>query len=56
MATIINFPAAVKDRKERAERLQGDAQILFFTGVRYERYEKVQKRKPKIEADLPLAL
>lgn len=56
MATIINFPAAVKDRKERAERLQGDAQILFFTGVRYERTEPKRKRKPVIEPELPLAL
>jgi hypothetical protein len=55
MATIINFPAAER-RKEKAERPEGPAQILFFTGVRYERFEKMQKRKPRIEPDLPLAL
>ncbi len=56
MATIINFPAAAQSRKEKAERPEGPAQILFFTGVRYERIEKTQKRKPKIEPNLPLAL
>ena len=55
MATIINFPAA-EDRKEKAERPEGPAQILFFTGVRYERMGKAQKRKLKIEPVLPLAL
>jgi hypothetical protein len=53
MATIINFPAA-ESRKEKAGRPEGPAQILFFTGVRYERTEP--KRKRKIEPDLPLAL
>jgi hypothetical protein len=40
MATIINFPAAAASaHKDTAERPQGPAQILFFTGVRYERFE-----------------
>jgi hypothetical protein len=56
MATIINFPAAAVSRQEKAERPLGPAQILFFTGVRYERIEKAQRRKPKIEPELPLAL
>jgi hypothetical protein len=56
MATIINFPAAAEGRKDKAERPEGPAQILFFTGVRYERMEKAQNRKPKIEPELPLAL
>jgi hypothetical protein len=56
MATIINFPAA-ESRKEKAERPEGPAQILFFTGVRYERMERVQRRKAKLEPpELPLAL
>ena len=57
MATIINFPAAAASaRKEQAGRPEGPAQILFFTGVRYERVEPKRKRKPVIEPDLPLAL
>ena len=32
------------------------AQILFVAGVRYERIVRAQKRKPKIEPELPLAL
>ena len=55
MATIINFPAA-EDRKEKAERPEGPAQILFFTGVRYERYDVKDLRKSKMDPDLPLAL
>jgi hypothetical protein len=56
MATIINFPAAAEGRKEKAERPEGPAQILFFTGVRYERFEVRELRKPVIDPDLPLAL
>jgi hypothetical protein len=57
MATIINFPAAAADaRKEKAGRPEGPAQILFFTGVRYERFEVRDLRKPVIDPDLPLAL
>jgi hypothetical protein len=56
MATILNFPAVANVRKEKAERPEGTAQILFFTGVRYERIVKVRKRKPVMEPKLPLAL
>jgi hypothetical protein len=56
MATIINFPAAAEGRKEKAERPEGPAQILFFTGVRYERFDVKEMRKPVINPDLPLAL
>jgi hypothetical protein len=56
MATIINFPAAAESRKEKAERPQGPAQILFFTGVRYERFEVKDMRKLALDPDLPLAL
>jgi hypothetical protein len=57
MATIINFPAAAANaRKEKAESPQGPAQILFFTGVRYERTEPKRKRKAVIDPELPLAL
>jgi hypothetical protein len=56
MATILNFPAVANDRKEKAERPHGPAQILFFTGVRYERYDVKELRKPVIDPDLPLAL
>ena len=55
MATIINFPAA-EDRKEKAERPDGPAQILFFTGVRYERYDVKDARKQALDTELPLAL
>ncbi len=56
MATILNFPAAAESRKETKERPHGPAQILFFTGVRYERFEVKELRKPVIDPDLPLAL
>jgi hypothetical protein len=56
MATIINFPAAAEGRKDKAERPEGPAQILFFTGVRYERFEAKEMRKPLIDPELPLAL
>ena len=57
MATIINFPAAAASaRKDKAERPEGPAQILFFTGVRYERVEPKRRRKTVIEPILPLAL
>ena len=56
MATIINFPAAAESRKEKAERPEGPAQILFFTGVRYERFEVKDARKPTLDTELPVAL
>jgi hypothetical protein len=56
MATIINFPAAAEGRKARADLPQETAQILFFTGVRYERFELKDARKQALEPDLPLAL
>lgn len=56
MATIINFPAAAQSRKEDAERPVGGAQILFFTGVRYERYDVKDLRKAALDPELPLAL
>lgn len=58
MATILKFPAIEK----RVDAVNPDAegasaQILFFTGVRYERYEKARTRKVKLEPpELPLAL
>jgi hypothetical protein len=56
MATILNFPAVANDRKEKAERPEGPAQILFFTGVRYERFEAKELRKAALDPELPLAL
>jgi hypothetical protein len=61
MATILNFPAAAAIvRKEKAESPQGPAQILFFTGVRYERFEVKERAKlltpPVAVPALPLAL
>jgi hypothetical protein len=56
MATIINFPAAAEGRKDKAERPEGEAQILFFTGVRYERFEVKDMRKAALDPELPLAL
>jgi hypothetical protein len=58
VATILRFPEL--HREPDAVRPVADgasAQILFFTGVRYERFEKAQWRKLKLEPpELPLAL
>ena len=56
MATIIIFPAAAERSKEKAGRPETSAQILFFTGVRYERFDVKDMRKPALDPDLPLAL
>lgn len=56
MATIINFAGRQNARAENIERPAGPAQILFFTGVRYERGEQREARLQPEEPSLPLAL
>ncbi len=63
MATILNFPAIHREPAKSGPETDGPnarqmgAQILFFTGVRYERFEKAQRRKVKLDPpELPLAL
>lgn len=53
MATILQFKMPERKSGETSER--GElAQILFFTGVRYERREPKEVRVPDV--DLPVAL
>lgn len=40
MGSIIKFPTAPVVRKTTSLRAAAGAQILFFTGVRYERHEE----------------
>jgi hypothetical protein len=54
MATILQFRMPEKIQDETPERGGKSAQILFFTGVRYERREPKEIILPEIE--LPLAL
>jgi hypothetical protein len=58
VAVILKFPEVLREpAKERPDFERAPAQILFFTGVRYERFEKAQRRKVKLEPpELPLAL
>lgn len=57
MATIIQFSALAKRPAETAPTSdqQQSAQLLFFTGVRYERHEQVavQPAKPKRKRQAP---
>jgi hypothetical protein len=58
VATILKFPEVLREpAKERPDFERASAQILFFTGVRYERFEKMHRRKVKLDPpELPLAL
>ena len=58
MAIILHFPEIHREPESiRPEPDGAGAQILFFTGVRYERYETARRRKVKPEPpELPLAL
>ena len=56
MATVLQFPPAQTTSAKASEIFETPAQILFFTGVRYERYEAKEIRKTVIEPILPLAL
>ncbi|MCC3247002.1 hypothetical protein LG047_17035 [Methylocystis sp. WRRC1] len=40
MGEVIAFRTRIKDAPNRAEPFNGDAQILFFLGVRYMRMEE----------------
>jgi hypothetical protein len=62
MATILQFPAADAKRKRALPSGGESAQIVFFTGVRYERFDEMKpqprrKTKPQtIQAELQVAL
>jgi hypothetical protein len=58
VAIILKFPELHREPDMVRPATDGaSAQILFFTGVRYERMEKAQRRKVKLEPpELPLAL
>ena len=46
MGEILSFPAKVRRKPQTSSPSGGGAQIVFFTGVRYERAE-VPQSKPK---------
>ncbi len=50
MATVLQFPAADAERKTIAKVGGAGAQIVFFTGVRYERVDLPEKPKPAKQA------
>lgn len=50
MATVLQFPAANAERKTIAKVSGAGAQIVFFTGVRYERVDLPEKPKPPKQA------
>ncbi len=60
MATVLAFPELKRGRSAASEQLATPAQILFFTGVRYERFEAKEllslRRPSTSEPTLPLAL
>jgi hypothetical protein len=62
MATILQFPAADAHRKHTAPLDGKCAEIVFFTGVRYERFDEMKpqpRRKTKlttIQSELQVAL
>jgi hypothetical protein len=57
VATILKFPEVKREPAEgRPDFDLKQAQILFFTGVRYERMEKVKRQQAKAKPELPLAL
>ena len=56
MATILSFPVISKDCAVPAVQPGASAQILFFTGVRYERVEPATPRRIKRdEPKVPIA-
>jgi hypothetical protein len=57
VAVILKFPEVEREPvKGRPDFELKQAQILFFTGVRYERMEKVKRQQAKAKPELPLAL
>jgi hypothetical protein len=62
VAVILKFPEMIREPAksgpdfERAGAILGGAQILFFTGVRYERMVKAKRQKAKVEPEVALAL
>ena len=51
MATILQFPAADAKRKRTLPSSGKSAEIVFFTGVRYERFDNI-KRQPRRKTKL----
>lgn len=53
MGEVIAFRARAKAPRESVEPIAGDAQILFFLGVRYQRidetHDAVEKRTPDLD-------
>jgi hypothetical protein len=62
VAVILKFPEVLREPAKsgpdfgRTSEQHKSAQILFFTGVRYERMEKAKRQKAKAEPELPMAL
>jgi hypothetical protein len=47
MGSIIHFPIAPGLRRRNAVAVSGGAEILFFTGVRYERHQEPVARRAR---------
>ena len=47
MGTIIHFPIAPGLRRQKTAAVEGGAEILFFTGVRYERHQEPVVRRAR---------
>jgi hypothetical protein len=57
VAVILKFPEVEREPVKGGPDFElKQAQILFFTGVRYERMEKVKRQQAKAKPELPLAL
>ena len=62
MATILQFPAADAKNRQTAPSDGKSAEIVFFTGVRYERFDEMKpqprrKTKPQaIQTEMQVAL
>jgi hypothetical protein len=57
VAVILKFPEVLREpAKGRPDFDRNNAQILFFTGVRYERMEKVKRSTAKVEPEVAVAL
>jgi len=46
MATVLKFEPAQRRSAPRGGALEGPAEILFFTGIRYERQPEQTSKKP----------